>query len=256
MQKSKHCFVRGSGHRRLSKADYDRMRPADAAAANVDEPPDIVPHKPPWMRKSHWLWTDVGHEWVTPDGIHMTCGPFQCPAGCDAEPDHMYTITTSNIDWTDPAQATLEPERRWVWVHFACRRHLLSRMNSDFGGGGSLSNHWYRTHDRKWARFKDVHFLTGLPETDTPPATFTLNSSNYKRVLRSHSQTLAGKRNFTFYFCSCNSHRRTGFCCVDCDNRRDGDACGHPTYVDHEWDAAWDAGLRFADPVLPGVVYP
>lgn len=238
MRKSKHCFSKGSG-KRLTKAEYLRTKGKDREEEEEEPEPVSVPVFWPEPEEHSWRY----------DGMDVRVYGYTCDR-CGSEPDHMFTQTLHDVDLTDKEQleAIHDDHFKWVNAHFSCRAHLSDKFNDAFGGGGRLSNHYYRTHDDKWAHFKDAYFLTGIP-SPSPMPEFTMNKRNYRKVLRAKSELLLGKRNFTFYYLPDCSQRKTGFCMVCEIEHWPGEyECPHADrfrYVDAEWDQHYRPDIPF-----------
>lgn len=132
---------------------------------------------------------------------------------------------------------------KWIYIYFVCKEDLSHLFNVSFCPGGRLSNHFYRVDKNRWIHFKDVYLIDGEIPEPLPEHEFTMDISNYKKVLRSKSNILLGKRNFCFYYLPCASQRKTGFCpyCeanIPYPDANDTPDCPHPKewhYIDEEW---------------------
>lgn len=154
---------------------------------------------------------------------------------------------------------------KWSQVIFCCHECLRGTVSGSFCPGGRLNNHYVRKKDSdQWVHFNDSLWFTHLhKDTDKYqeyhhlledlPVEFRLTSKNYRRVLRSKSNLLICKRNFSFWCLPCKSHRLTGFCtlCESVAGLHDSDClsfqgddkectkCHHDRSV-HYFDPIWD----------------
>lgn len=203
-------------------------------------------------------------------------GPKSANYTIDGEPwDEWGNNEMAFIDSFKHNKEAWVDDARHLRIIFTCDPHLFPVLSDTYCGGGTKHCHYTRCESECgepsedcWVHSKDsdLYHLQDDLDLQDRPIEMQFAAENFISALKSHSDLLLRKRNFSFYFKPHHSLRPSGWCTACTMYRREEHrcllyterdelnsvcACGCPKslhYFDPEWDEFLPSAPKYRAP--------